>query len=127
MKSSAGLGFIIRSHIMSTPPPWDTPQGRACFDRWIAYAMAKLNAYKGGEQFNARKPWSINQYGILAGNPRFGPSSVHAPDGFERYNYNRYWWIWDHYNPTPYWEVPEWDGAGIEGVQSYVTKCLSGG
>src|SRR5207237_5765023 len=55
----------------NTPPPWDTPQGRACFERWIAYAMAKLNAYKGGEQFNARKPWSINQYGILAGNPRF--------------------------------------------------------
>lgn len=115
---------------MNGANPWETPQGQACFERWIAYAMAKLNAYNGGADFNARKPWSINRYGILEGRPPAGPTSAYAPDAFPRYNYNRYWWIWDHYNPEPgsgLWRVPEWNGAGIVGVQSYVAKCLTGG
>jgi hypothetical protein len=45
--------------------PWQTPEGRACIEKWISAAMAKLNAYDGSEDFNARKPWRINQYGLV--------------------------------------------------------------
>jgi hypothetical protein len=89
--------------------------------------MAKLNRYKGTAEFNARKPWSINKYGVLEGRPSPGPVSAYAPDAFAQYNYNRYWWIWDHYNPNALWDRPEWNGAEIEGVRSYVTKCMAGG
>ena len=112
---------------MSTPSPWDTAEGQICFESWIAYAMRKLNGYNGSAEFNARKPWSINKYGVLEGHSGSGPVSAYAPDGFSEYNYNRYWWIWDHYNPTPVWKLPEWNGAEIEGVKSYVTNCLAGG
>jgi LCCL domain-containing protein/PAN domain-containing protein len=121
------LGVVSTNDMALAQNPWDTPQGQACFERWIAYAMARLNAYNGSQDFNGRKPWSINKYGVLEGNPQFGPHSVAAPDDFPRYNYNRYWWIWDHYNPDPNsgWRVAEWNGAGIEGVASYVLRCVA--
>src|SRR5207244_3014391 len=58
------------------PPgePWNTPQGQACFDKWIQEAMGKLNAYKSANNdFNLRKPWSINKYGVLEGGGGKGP------------------------------------------------------
>ena len=51
--------------------PWETPEGRACFEQWIREAMPKMNAYNGSDDYNARKPWRINRYGILEGNPKF--------------------------------------------------------
>lgn len=109
--------------------PWDTAQGQGCFEQWIAYAMSRLNSYNGSANFNACKPYLINKYGIWEG--RGGQSfcfiSASAPDSFSQYNNNKYWWIWDHYVPNPYWQVAEWNGAQIEGVRTYVTRCLAGG
>jgi hypothetical protein len=69
--------------------PWDTPEGQACFERWIAEATRLFNAYNGSPEFSARKPWSFNKYGILEGSP-YGPHSVHAPDDFPFFSNNKY-------------------------------------
>lgn len=110
------------------PNPWDTPAGQACFERWISESMAKLNAFNGTKEFNGRKPWSINQYGILEGGPAAGPRSVYAPDDFKDHNNNRYWEMWDLWVPrgaNATWGDANWDGAGIENIRSYVTRCVA--
>jgi hypothetical protein len=109
--------------------PCETPEGQACFERWIAISMAKLNAVDGSPEFNGRKPWSINRYGVLEGGPH-GPHSVHAPDDFPEHGNNKYWWMWDAWTPAGFdgsWTYPEWNTAGIESVQSFVLKCLGSG
>ncbi len=111
-----------------TANPWDTPAGQVCFERWISESMAKLNAYDGGSEFNGRKPWSINRYGVLEGNPQFGPRSVAAPDNFPQYDYNKYWWMWDQYIPTGplgTWRWPEWNGAGVAPLRPFVLSCIA--
>ena len=62
------------------PEPWETPEGRACIDRWVTDSMSRLNRYQGNAQFNSRKPWSINKYGVLEGHHPGGPVSNGAPD-----------------------------------------------
>ncbi|MFE3226984.1 hypothetical protein [Nocardia sp. NPDC059228] len=110
---------------MVMPQPWETPQGQACIEKWIAVSMAKLNAFDGSPEFNARKPWSINQYGVLEGGPH-GPHSTHAPDDFPEHGNNKYWWMWDHMVPVgPFgtWASPDWEAAHIESIQSFVKTC----
>lgn len=112
------------------PPPWATPQGRACIDRWVSVSMAKLNAYDGGAQFNGRKPWSINQYGLLEGRRPAGPFSVAAPDNFRDFGNDRYAYMWANWVPSGpggFWRYPEWNAAGVEPLQPFVLKCLAGG
>ena len=126
------LAFIPFTTSAQTPNPWDTPIGQQCFEKWIAESMAKLNAYDGRQDFNLRKPWSINQYGILEGFGPAGPRSIAPPDDFKDHNYNKYWEMWDLWTkkgPNVTWGNPEWDGAGIEDIRSYVTRCVgaSGG
>ena len=94
------IAVVSGTAFAQKPNPWDTPVGQACFERWIADATSRLNKYNGDKEFNGRKPWSINRYGIVEGNPKYGPTSVAAPDDFPRFNYNRYWWIWEHYKYT---------------------------
>jgi hypothetical protein len=111
------------------PEPWQTPQGRACIDRWIAASMTKVNAYQGGAEFNARKPYSINQYGLLEGRRPFGPFSVHAPDDFPQYHNDKYEYMWAQWIPRGedgHWAWSEWNGAGVEALHSFVEKCLAG-
>lgn len=123
----AVMGPVIPAYAQ-TPNPWETLQGQACFEQWIAVSMAKLNAYNGSADFNARKPWSINRYGVLEGNPQFGPHSVAAPDNFPQYNNNKYWWMWDAWvpaGPLGTWRYPEWNGAGIENIQTFVPACIA--
>ncbi len=106
--------------------PWETTAGQACFEKWISESMSKLNAYNGSADFNARKLWSINRYGVLEGNPQVGPRSVAAPDNFPQYNNNKYWWMWDNWIPAGTngtWTFPEWNGAGIENIRTFVTRC----
>jgi hypothetical protein len=126
----------LRQLIVQVPPPppppppqnpWDTPQGQACFERWISEAMSRLNAYKGSSEFNARKPWSINKYGVLEGRPPFGPHSVYAPDDFRFHNNNKYWWMWDNYPPSycSDWQNSDWKGAKVPFLRDFVRRCLS--
>jgi fibro-slime domain-containing protein len=105
--------------------PWDTTQGQACFVKWINESMSRLNAYNGDAEFNARKPWSINQYGVTEGNPQLGPTSVYAPDDFAQHNNNRYWWMWDHYPNLDQWTDGNWRGAGVPLLRPYVSNCVS--
>ena len=110
-----------------SPPPWETAEGVACFDRWIAETERILNSFDGTDEFNARKPWSINEYGLVEGNSRIGPTSVFAPDNFWRYDNNRYWWIWDHYNVSYSWQWrwENWRNAGVPPPRPFVLNCLS--
>jgi len=80
--------FIVPNSAQAMP--WETPEGHACFEQWIRDAMAKMNAYNGSDDYNARKPWRINRYGVLEGNPKFGPTSAYAPNNWTKYNGNRY-------------------------------------
>ncbi len=139
MKKACVLLFLLITLVASTltvkkadaqaPNPWETPQGQACFEQWISVSMGKLNAYNGGSEHNGRKPWSINRYGVLEGRPGVGPTSVSAPDNFSsQYNNNKYWYMWDAWVPAGTlgtWTYPEWNGAGIESVRSFVTACVA--
>jgi hypothetical protein len=110
-----------------SPMPWESAAGRACFEQWIAEVERRMNAYDGGRDYNLRKPWKINQYGLLEGNPRYGPTSVAPPDDFWKRDNNRYWYIWDHwYSPTQTWgpQKPFLRGASIPHVRPYVLRCL---
>jgi hypothetical protein len=107
--------------------PWNTPQGQACFEKWIQDAMGKLNAYKSPNQdFNLRKPWSINKYGVLEGGGGKGPTSVAAPDNFRDYKFNRYWWMWDNYvqDANGRWNDANWNNAGVPSLRDYVMRCV---
>ena len=117
-----------RAYCLAMPEPWETPQGRACIDQWITISMSKLNAHEGDAEFNARKPWSINQYGLLEGRRPGGPLSVAAPDDFAQYHYDRYHYMWDQWIPAGVngrWRWPEWNDAGIEPLRSFVQRCLT--
>lgn len=103
--------------------PWQTPAGRALIDQWANEAMAKINAYKGGNEFNLRKPFRINKYGILEGTKLV---SVAAPDNFKDYNNDRYWYMWDYWVPSAStgWRWSEWNAAGVPPLREYVLARL---
>ncbi|MBU0494636.1 MAG: hypothetical protein KKA73_08715 [Chloroflexi bacterium] len=114
--------------------PWETAVGQACFERWIALAMSRLNAYKGDQNFEDSKPFSINQYGILEWRYRH---SSGAPDNFRDYNYNKYWAMWDWWGPTG-WDCVDKDGswhsgfpcenfgkANVPMLRDYVQSCIA--
>jgi hypothetical protein len=104
--------------------PWQTPQGQNAIDQWIALAMAKLNAFDGGAEFNGRKPYGINKYGVLVGT---GIQSAGAPDNFASYGNNKYWFMWDNYIPsaTTGWTSPQWNQAGVPALHDYVNQVLA--
>ena len=107
--------------------PWETPEGRACFEQWIREATAKMNAYNGSDDYNARKPWRINRYGILEGNPKYGPTSAYAPDNWSQYNSNRYWYMWDYWHaPSGVWGKPDLNAAGVPHIRPYILRCIAG-
>ena len=109
------------------PEPWETPEGRACIEKWIAESMSLLNKHDGGDEFNGRKPWSINKYGLLEGRRPAGPYSVAAPDNFHQYNNDKYWYMWDYWIPTGAlgnWKWEKLTDAGVESIQAFVGGCL---
>lgn len=109
----------------AAPDPWQTPAGRALIDQWALEATTRLNVYEGGPEFNRRKPYSINKYGLLAGT---GLSSASAPDGFVERANDRYWYMWDIWIPYPSgWRYPEWNAAGVPPLREYVLRRLGGG
>jgi len=106
--------------------PWETPQGVSCFERWIAEASARLNAYNGDLDFNARKPWGFNQYGILVGR---GISSNYAPDNWAQVGGNKYWWMWENRDYVNGFGArwPVWGIVGIPPLRDYVLRCMGAG
>ena len=84
------VGFLLSlflSMVLSWPTPsgaqvsnpWDSIEGKFCFEKWTIETMYRVNNYQGSADFNARKPWRINPYGVLEGNPRLGPRSTAPP------------------------------------------------
>ncbi len=86
--------------------------------------MNQLNTYNGSAEFNGRKPWAINQYGILVGR---GIRSNYEPDDWATYDRNRYAYIWGHYksNPDLGWRRAEWNRAGVPRMESFIRQCLA--
>ena len=98
------------------------PEAAYCFDSWIGEFSRLANAYNGSAEFNGRKPWSINRYGIIAGGTAAGPSSVFAPDDFPQYGNSRNCWMWGH---SGLYEAPPFSYAGIPPLKPYVLSCLA--
>jgi hypothetical protein len=107
------------------PEPWETPKGQACIEKWIAESMAKLNKHVGNSTFNANKPWSIDQYGAVVG--RHVASVPGGPTDFPHFGYNKYHWMWAHYQATEpsEWHTVEWRAAKIAPLQSFVLACMA--
>ena len=102
--------------------PWETPEGQAAFEEWIAEAMRRVNAYDGDKDYNDVKPYQINRYGILEHRKL---KSAFAPDNFRDYGYNRYWYMWDYWVPGPGgWKWPEWNAAGVPPLRDFVMARL---
>jgi len=107
------------------PEPWETPQGQACFERWIAESMAKLNRHVGSDHFNRSKPWGIDQYGATVS--RSVASVPGGPTDFPHFGYNKYRWMWAHYPATEpsEWPTAEWRAAGITPLRAFVLACIA--
>jgi hypothetical protein len=76
--------------------PCQTTEGQQCFESWISEYARLANNYYGSPDCNGRKPWYINQYGLMAGGGAGGPYSPYAPDDFAQYCNNKYCWTWAH-------------------------------
>ena len=105
--------------------PYETASGRACFERWIAEATTRLNAHPGDTEFNSRKPWRFNEYGLLAGRGAF---SNYAPADWGKCGGNRYcymWWLIEYTSGFgSRWAV--WQAAAIPPLQNFVLACDAG-
>jgi uncharacterized protein with LGFP repeats len=117
------VAVVAASSASAQPAPWDTPEGRACIDRWAGEAAARLNRHNGDANFNSRKPYSFNQYGLVA---MRGMVSSAPPDFWEQYGRNRHRVMWENAEFTagfgPRW--PPWQAAGIPPLKGYVTSCV---
>ena len=106
--------------------PGETPIASGCFEQWIGYYNAKMNAFDGTAAFNGRKPWFISpQYGVLHGKKltsNGAPDEFHLPP-FSNVRNRWIWWNWGPANveifryPNPF--------AGIMDVQAFVTDCVA--
>jgi hypothetical protein len=124
-----GIVFFIGafgSIAAQSSTPWRTAQGRACINAWMRMTVSRLNATDLGQNYNSRKPWRFNRYGLLLGKGSFSNS---APDLFSRYE-NVQHWVWAHYNQNQY---AGWTGslaflgrANIPSVKSYTRSCEAG-
>jgi hypothetical protein len=125
------IGFLVMgatAAVSHAQQPWETAAGRACFEQWIAEATERLNAHSGDAEFNSRKPWRFNEYGLLVGR---GAYSNYAPDDWGRCSGNRYCYMWSLLDYTrgfgPRW--PVWQAASnpplwIPPLQSFVQECI---
>ena len=125
MTAGAGLLLLVMwSGWSLAAQPWETSAGRACIDSYAREVGNRLNSYNGSDEFNARKSWFINQWGVLNGNRRFGPTSTAAPDDFHRYR-DKYHYMWFYWHvPNGYWKKPDWRAAGVPHIRPYVAACV---
>lgn len=106
--------------------PWRTNEGRACIREWMELTLSRLNASDLGKDYNERKPWRFNPYGVLLGKDSWTNA---APDLFNRYE-NVEQWVWAHYNRN---EAGRWTGSygffekstvSIPSCAAYTRDCL---
>jgi len=105
---------------------WQLAQGPACFEQWINHVQSSLNAYNGDNEFNARKPWRINRFGLFVGQ---GIRSAYEPDNWGQFGANRYQWMWGNYTTElqwPNWKNANFKASGLKGLRWFVRRCLGG-
>ena len=104
--------------------PWEDTWGPYCFELWITDATNRLNAENGDDEFNSRKPWRFNQYGMFLGRNSW---SNYEPDNWGQFGGNKYWWMWAHYtgyNPVTGWNNPIWQSAEVPILRVFVPECI---
>ena len=107
------------------PSPGRPLKGTRVLSNGSGMQWRQMNAYNGSDDYNARKPWRINRYGVLEGNPKFGPTSAYAPNNWTKYNGNRYWYMWDYWHaPSGVWGKPDLNAAGVPHIRPYIQDCL---
>ena len=118
----AGVTFAAAQ----TQTPWETSEGSACFEDWIREITIRLNSYDGGKEYNNRKPWQINQYGVLEARPKYSSSTAISPEKWPNYGGNKYWFMWDYWHePGGVWRENALNAAGIPHIRPYVLRCLA--
>lgn len=106
--------------------PWETPEGSACFEDWIREITLRLNSYDGGKEYNNRKPWQINEYGVLEGGLKQSASTPISPEKWPNYGGNKYWFMWDYWHETGgVWRENALNAAGVPHIRPYVLRCLA--
>lgn len=103
--------------------PWQTAEGRACIDEWINHVAVTLNGYNGDAEFNSRKPWSVNNYGLFVGQ---GIASAFEPDTWAQFGADRAQWMWGFYTSEaqfPDWNNQNFDASGLQGLRWYAQDC----
>lgn len=108
--------------------PWRSAEGKAAIQAWMDLATRRLNSSDLGRDYNERKAWWFNQYGLLMGQ---GIRSNYEPDLWPRYE-GREHWVWAHYSRNTY--SGAWDGSlsfwnranpGIPSVKEFVHAELA--
>ncbi len=126
------LAIVIAAGIFSNAraqeaEPWQLPDGPGCIEQWISYFSQVVNAHNGSAEFNSRKPWSINRYGLFVGQ---GISSNYEPDNWVQFSASKYHWMWGEYRSEeqyPYWRNANFRAAGLKGLRWFVRNCVGGG
>ena len=104
--------------------PWETREGQVCFEEYIREVERRINGYDGGPEHNGRKPWYVNQWGVLNSRSGYGASSDRAPDDYGKYD-NRYHYMWYFWHQTgTNWGRPYLDESGVPDIWEYVDECL---
>ncbi|MCB1496305.1 MAG: hypothetical protein KDJ86_10995 [Bauldia sp.] len=108
-----------------TPGLLNGGEGRTCTDQWIAEATRRLNIHDGGPRYNARKPWSVNQYGIVVGK---GIESAYEPDDWAEKGGTRETWMWATYSNEAEYPFGGMVGnARVPGYRWFMRQCLGTG
>jgi hypothetical protein len=102
--------------------PWKPPYGPMCFEKWISEYSRLMNSYDGDKEFNSRKPWRINKYGLFVGQKMY---SNYAPDDWGQYGANRHQWMWGHnVSESKWFGGGAYNKAGLQGLRYFVRNCI---
>lgn len=121
----ACLGPIAPPVAAQSGEVWQTTEGRTCMQRWITQVAQVLNRHSGDADFNKRKPWSINQYGLFQAE---GLRADAVPDNWSQYGADIYHWMWARYESElerPSWDNVNFRDAGLKGLRWSVRRCLA--
>jgi len=122
---AAALIAAMAGPAAAQAPLYETEVGRACIQDWTLDTQARLNRYDGSREFNGRKPWSINRYGLFVAK---GIASAYEPDDWERKGATRDGWMWLTYTSElryPDWGNANFNGARVLGLRWYVRDCVA--
>lgn len=107
--------------------PFETSRGRLCLEQWITVATGALNTYNGDREYNSRKPWRVNRFGLFVGE---GMYSNYEPDNWLANGANRDTYMWNIYSDEaryPAWSLDILRMAFVPGLRYFVRQCIEDG